>query len=65
MDMNNVNIEEIVKQVLAGMTGTAPAASQRRVDHYGNAGHYSGAPDQCRMGSVAQTRGYSSQFRRN
>ena len=27
MDMNNVNIEEIVKQVLAGMAGTAPAAS--------------------------------------
>ena len=23
MDMNNVNIEEIVKQVLSGMTGTA------------------------------------------
>ena len=23
MDMNNVNIEEIVKQVLAGMAGTA------------------------------------------
>ena len=28
MDMNNVNIEEIVKQVLSGMTGTAPAAAQ-------------------------------------
>ena len=27
MDMNNVNIEEIVKQVHAGMAGTAPAAS--------------------------------------
>jgi threonine dehydrogenase-like Zn-dependent dehydrogenase len=27
MDMNNVNIEEIVKQVLSGMTGTAPAAA--------------------------------------
>ena len=27
MDMNNVNIEEIVKQVLAGMAGTAPEAS--------------------------------------
>ena len=29
MDMNNVNIEEIVKQVLSGMTGngTASAAS--------------------------------------
>ena len=27
MDMNNVNIEEIVKQVLSGMTGNAPAAS--------------------------------------
>ena len=29
MDMNNVNIEEIVKQVLSGMTGkgAAPAAS--------------------------------------
>lgn len=27
MDINNVNIEEIVKQVLAGMTGSAPAAS--------------------------------------
>ena len=27
MDMNNVNIEEIVKQVLSGMTGTAPAAT--------------------------------------
>ena len=26
MDMNNVNIEEIVKQVLSGMTGNAPAA---------------------------------------
>ena len=25
MDMNNVNIEEIVKQVLSGMTGNAPA----------------------------------------
>ena len=25
--MNNVNIEEIVKQVLAGMTGNAPAAA--------------------------------------
>lgn len=27
MDINNVNIEEIVKQVLSGMTGNAPAAS--------------------------------------
>ena len=27
MDMNNINIEEIVKQVLSGMTGNAPAAS--------------------------------------
>ena len=29
MDMNNVNIEEIVKQVLSGMTGkgAAPAAA--------------------------------------
>ena len=27
MDMNNVNIEEIVKQVLSGMTGSAPAAA--------------------------------------
>ena len=27
MDMNNVNIEEIVKQVLSGMTGTAPEVS--------------------------------------
>ena len=27
MDINNVNIEEIVKQVLAGMTGSAPAAA--------------------------------------
>ena len=27
MDINNVNIEEIVKQVLAGMTGNAPAAA--------------------------------------
>ena len=27
MDMNNVNIEEIVKQVLSGMTGKAPAAA--------------------------------------
>ena len=27
MDMNNVNIEEIVKQVLSGMTGNAPAAA--------------------------------------
>ena len=27
MDISNVNIEEIVKQVLAGMTGTAPAAA--------------------------------------
>ena len=26
MDANNINIEEIVKQVLAGMTGQAPAA---------------------------------------
>ena len=25
MDMTNVNIEEIVKQVLSGMTGNAPA----------------------------------------
>ena len=30
MDMNNVNIEEIVKQVLSGMTGTAPAAAAVR-----------------------------------
>ena len=28
MDMNNVNIEEIVKQVLAGMAGEKPAAAQ-------------------------------------
>ena len=28
MDMNNVNIEEIVKQVLSGMTGPAPAAAR-------------------------------------
>ena len=28
MDMNNVNIEEIVKQVLAGMSGNAPAPSK-------------------------------------
>ena len=28
MDMNNVNIEEIVKQVLSGMTGNAPAATR-------------------------------------
>lgn len=27
MDMNNVNIEEIVKQVLSGMTGNAPVAA--------------------------------------
>ena len=27
MDMNNVNIEEIVKQVLSGMTGNAPSAA--------------------------------------
>lgn len=27
MDMNNINIEEIVKQVLSGMTGNAPAAT--------------------------------------
>ena len=27
MDMNNVNIEEIVKQVLSGMTGNPPAAA--------------------------------------
>ena len=27
MDMNNINIEEIVKQVLSGMTGNAPAAA--------------------------------------
>lgn len=27
MDMNNVNIEEIVKQVLSGMTGKAPTAA--------------------------------------
>lgn len=27
MDMNNVNIEEIVKQVLSGMTGKTPAAA--------------------------------------
>lgn len=27
MDINNVNIEEIVKQVLSGMTGNAPAAA--------------------------------------
>ena len=30
MDMNNVNIEEIVKQVLSGMTGNAPAAAVGR-----------------------------------
>ena len=30
MDMNNVNIEEIVKQVLSGMTGNAPAAASAR-----------------------------------
>ncbi len=30
MDMNNVNIEEIVKQVLSGMTGNAPAAALHR-----------------------------------
>ena len=28
MDMNNVNIEEIVKQVLAGMSGNASAPSK-------------------------------------
>ena len=28
MDMNNVNIEEIVKQVLAGMSGDASAPSK-------------------------------------
>ncbi len=28
MDMNSVNIEEIVKQVLAGMSGNASAASK-------------------------------------
>ena len=33
MDMNNVNIEEIVKQVLAGMAGTAPAASAPAAGH--------------------------------
>ena len=27
MDMNNVNIEEIVKQVLSGMPGNAPSAA--------------------------------------
>lgn len=27
MEMNNINIEEIVKQVLSGMTGNAPAAA--------------------------------------
>ena len=27
MDMNNINIEEIVKQVLSGMTGNGPAAA--------------------------------------
>ena len=27
MDINNINIEEIVKQVLSGMTGNAPAAA--------------------------------------
>ena len=27
MDMNNVNIEEIVKQVLSGMTGTRTCSS--------------------------------------
>ena len=27
MDMNNINIEEIVKQVLSGMTGNAPASA--------------------------------------
>ena len=31
MDMNNVNIEEIVKQVLSGMTGNAPAAVAKLV----------------------------------
>ena len=33
MDMNNVNIEEIVKQVLSGMTGNAPAARQLHLQH--------------------------------
>lgn len=29
MDLNNINIEEIVKQVLSGMTGAAPAAAAK------------------------------------
>ena len=33
MDMNNVNIEEIVKQVLAGMAGTAPAGAIPKTAH--------------------------------
>ena len=33
MDMNNVNIEEIVKQVLSGMTGNAPAAALPQKHH--------------------------------
>ena len=30
MDMNNVNIEEIVKQVLSGMTGNSTGCRQLR-----------------------------------
>ena len=33
MDMNNVNIEEIVKQVLSGMTGNAPAQTAAPAAH--------------------------------
>ena len=33
MDMNNVNIEEIVKQVLSGMTGNAAPAAAPAPQH--------------------------------
>ena len=36
MDMNNINIEEIVKQVLSGMTGNAPAAAAAPAAPAGN-----------------------------
>ncbi len=38
MDMNNVNIEEIVKQVLSGMTGNAPAAAAPAASSSGSSG---------------------------
>lgn len=36
MDMNNVNIEEIVKQVLSGMTGRSGSGSSFRTGSSGS-----------------------------